>query len=456
MLKDYGCQQVLLNRSLLVHPVIEYLCSQAHKLTNCGIYYGRQIWFKQRRYLKKFDLINELKNNRNYQSLHSQCAQQVLLTVAESFKSFYELEKKARKGELDQKPRIPSYRKNGLASCTYPKQALKLIGNEIRIPLGQTVKAWFGIDSFSIPVPSNINFATIKELRILPRNREFYAEFVYEQPKAWQPRLNEKWALGIDPGVTNWLTCVDNVFDGNSFIVDGRHVKSINQWYNKQVASFKEEKPQGFWSNKLAAITEKRNRQMRDAVNKAARIVIDYCLRMKIGNVVFGWNQGQRQESNIGRKNNQTFVQIPTYRVKERIKQLCARHSINFVETEESYTSKASFLNNDELPKYGEKPERWKPRGRRTKRGLYKSMFYGTINADCNGAANILRKVAATLSLELGRVGRGALTRPTRMKIWVTAKKRSGESTSRLGGFRHDGSVANPKGTGSPYHVASI
>ncbi|MBW4595990.1 MAG: transposase [Brasilonema angustatum HA4187-MV1] len=429
--KDYGCQQVLLNRSLLVHPLLEYLCTQSAKLTNCGIYYGRQVWFKQRKYLGKYDLEKEYKTNRHYQSLHSQCAQQVLRTVAESFKSFYELEKKARKGELDQRPKLPSYRKNGLASCTYPKQALKLVGSEIRIPLGQTVKAWFGINYFTIPAPSNLNFVSIKELRIIPRNREFYAEFVYEQQPDSRPRLNEKWALGIDPGVTNWLTCVDSSSDGNSFIVDGRHVKSINQWYNKQVARLKEGKPQGFWSNKLSAITEKRNRQMRDAINKATRIVIDYCLQMKLGNVVFGWNQGQRQESNMGRKNNQTFVQIPTYRLKERIRQLCERHGINFVETEESYTSKASFLNFDFLPTFGEKPETWKPSGRRTKRGLYKSMWYGTINADCNGAANILRKVAATLSLELGRVGRGALTRPTRIKIWVTAKlKRSGMDSS--------------------------
>lgn len=435
MPKDYGCQQILLNRSLLVHPVLEYICFQSHRLTNSGIYYGRQIWFKERRYLKKFDLINELKNNKNYQSLAAQCAQQVLLTVAESFKSFYELEKKARKEKLDQHPKLPNYRKNGLASCTYPKQALKLVGNQIRIPLGQTVKAWFGIDSFSIPAPSNLVFASIKELRILPRNREFYAEFVYEQQPARRPLLNEKWALGIDPGINNWLTCVDTSSWGEGFIVDGRHVKSLNQWYNKQVARLKEGKPQGFWSNKLAAITEKRNRQMHDAINKAAQIVIDYCLRRRTGNVVFGWNQGQRQESSMGRKNNQSFVQIPTYRLKERIKQLCQRHGINFVETEESYTSKASFLDNDELPTFGEKPDSaacaegrigWKPSGGRINRGLYKSMWYGTINADCNGAANIVRKVATTLGIEPYRVGRGALTRPTRIRIWVPAKKRSG------------------------------
>ncbi|NMG07677.1 RNA-guided endonuclease TnpB family protein [Brasilonema sp. UFV-L1] len=426
MLKDYACQQVLLNRSLLVHPILEYLCNQAQRLTNCGIYYGRQVWFKERRYLKKFDLINELKNNRNYQSLYSQCAQQVLLSVAESFKSFYELEKKNRAGELNQKPRIPSYRKNGLTVVTYPKQALKLVGQGIRIPLGQTVKAWFGIDSFTIPAPSNLDFSSIKELRILPRNREFYAEWVYEQQPVRQRKMNEKWVLGIDPGVTNWLTCVDNSFDGNSFIIDGRHVKSVNQWYNKQVAELKKGKAQGFWSKKLATITEKRNRQMRDAVNKAARIVINYCLKNRIGNIVFGWNVGQRQESNMGRRNNQTFVQIPTFRLKERIRQLCKKHGINFIETEESYTSKASFLNRDILPTYGEKPDRWKPSGRRTKRGLYKSLWYGTINADCNGAANIIRKVDTTWGFNLDRVSRGALTRPTRIRIWVTAKNVKG------------------------------
>ncbi|WP_293338946.1 transposase [Microcoleus sp. CAWBG58] len=203
-------------------------------------------------------------------------------------------------------------------------------------------------------MPSNLDYDQIREIRILPKNGQFYAEFVYKiQPITVE--LDASKVLGIDPGLNNWLTCVSNV--GTSLIVDGLHIKSLNQWYNKRVATIKEGKPQGFWSKQLGRITEKRNRQVRDAVNKAARLVLNHCRENQIGTVVFGWNKKMRQEINLGSKTNQNFVQIPTARLKDRISQLCEQYGIRFVETEESYTSKASFLDEDELPMFGEKPE---------------------------------------------------------------------------------------------------
>ncbi|WP_237396753.1 hypothetical protein [Okeania sp. KiyG1] len=98
-----------------------------------------------------------------------------------------------------------------MATVSYPKQALKLKDNKIRVPLGNTCKRWFGLDCFLIPMPSNLNFASIKELRILPRNRYFYLEFVYEKEIVVKPLLNQENVLGIDHGVNNWLTCVSNV-----------------------------------------------------------------------------------------------------------------------------------------------------------------------------------------------------------------------------------------------------
>jgi putative transposase len=223
--------------------------------------------------------------------------------------------------------------------------------------------------------------------------------------------------LGIDHGIDNWLTCVSNI--GTSLIVDGLHLKSLNQFYNKQIANIKNGKPQEFWSDKLASITEKRNRQIRDAVNKAARLVISHCIKNGIGTLVFGWNKGQKDSASMGSKTNQKFVQIPTARLKDRISQLCEQYGIQFIETEESYTSKASFLDSDALPKYGEKPERWKESGKRIQRGLYRSANGLKINADCNGAANILRKVAVTLGLCLKGISSGALTTPLRVRIWA-------------------------------------
>lgn len=421
----FGCQPVLIDSS----PVLEFVCEEANKLTNCGIYYARQWFFKTKKYVSKFDLNYHCKNNRHFAALAAQASQQVLGSVYESFKSYRELLKLWKRGELEEKPKLPDYRKKGgLAVVSYPKQAIKLVDGMVRLPLGQQVKAWFGLDSFTVPMPSNLKFEGIREVRILPRNGCFYAEFVYRL-KSVKAVVDPAKALGIDSGLNNWLTCVSNI--GTSFIVDGLHLKSMNRWYNKQVSTIKEDKPQGFWSNQLAAITEKRNLQVRDAVNKAARMVLNHCLDHGIGTVVFGWNKGQRQQSSMGAKTNQKFVQIPTARLKERIAQLCEQYGIQFVETEESYTSQASFLDNDFLPTFGEKPDSWKSSGKRTKRGLFRTALNWYINADCNnGAANILRKVSMTLGLDLSGVSRGALTRPQRIKLWSANGKVKGHGFS--------------------------
>ncbi|MBN3941610.1 MAG: transposase [Nostoc sp.] len=418
----YGCQQNLINANDELKAVLEFICSESHQLTNCGIYYARQLYLKTKKLIGKYDLEKEYKSNKHYQVLHSQAAQQILRSVAESFKSFKELDKKYNKGELHFKPKLPKYRKGaGYALVTYPKQALKLVGDSIKIPLGNTVKRWFKLDSFTVTRPSNLKFEDVKELRILPRNQCFYIEFVYKFEPTPDLKLNPQSALAIDPGINNWLSCVSSI--GTSFIVDGRKVKSLNQWYNKRVSTLKEGKAQGYWDEQLAYITEKRNRQMRDGINKAARLVVDHCVKHQIGTVVFGWNQGQRQEAKLG-KTTQSFVQIPTAKLKERIKQLCEEYRINFVETEESYTSKTSFLDGDFLPTFGAKPEGWTPSGKRIKRGMYRTAKGQLINADLNGAANILRKVETQLGLSLVKVCRQVLTLATRYRIWETKTKK--------------------------------
>ena len=416
--KLMGVQQCLISPDKETQAVLEYICSESNKLHNCAVYYARQMWFKTRTFVTGFDLINEMRNSRNrhFSAFSADAAAQTCLSVGESVKSFSELLKKARKGELGQKPKFPNYRKPGYQLVAFSKRELKLIDGTIRFPLGLQVKAWFGLKEFFLPMPSNLDFAAIREVRILPRNGCFYAEYVYPVT-AIKTEVNPASCLGLDHGLNNWLTGISNV--GTSFVIDGKHLKSVNQWYNKSVARLMKGKANGFWSKRLANLTEKRNRRMRDAVNKTARIVVNHCLENKIGTVVFGWNEGQKNSANMGKKTNQKFVQIPTARLKERIKQLCEIHGIQFVETEEAYTSKASFLDADSLPKHGEKPEKWKASGRRVKRGLYKAANGFRINADCNGAANILRKVAMMLGLDLSGISRGDLTAPLKFRFWT-------------------------------------
>jgi putative transposase len=416
---SYRCQQVLINPGNELKAILEFICEESRKLADCGVYYSRQWFFKTRKIASKFDLHRVMKPNLHYQALYSQVAQQTLTTVAESFKSFKGLLRESKKGNVDQKPKLPNYRKSGLVLVTYPKAALKLIDGLIKFPLGSKVKAWYKLDAFYLPMPSNLDFSSIKEVRILPRNRCFYAEFIYQQPEVKAVNLDNSKALGIDHGVDNWLTCVSNI--GTSFIIDGKHLKSMNKWYEKQIATLKEDKQQGFWSDKLAQITEKRNRQFRDAINKAARIVISHCLDNQIGRIVFGWNKKQKQNANMGTVQNQKFVPIPTGKLKDRIAQLCEQYGIEFIETEESYTSKSSFLDNDILPSLGAKPEGWEPSGKRSGR-LYKTYKNILINADCQGAANIIKKVSTILGLVLDGVSKASLTAPIRIRLWHVRK----------------------------------
>lgn len=416
---NYGCQQDRLELPAFEQSVIEYLCQQANSLGNCAIYALKRATRQAGRVESNYyELDKHLKENRHYKGLFSQAAQQTLTSICESFSSYEALLQKWFKGELADKPKPPRYRKSGgLAGFSYPAQHLGL--NEaletgmIRLPLGSTIKRLEGVSEIFIPAPTNIHPDRIREVRIFPRNRCFYVEWIYQR-EVEQHNLNPANALGIDPGVKNWLTCVST--QGESFIIDGRQPNFWNHTLNREVAKHNE----GYWSKKLALMTEKRNRRMRDYINKAARKIANYCIANDIGTVVFGWNKGSKTGVNIGKRNNQNFVQLPTAKLKNRLKAVLKEIGVRFVETEESYTSKASFLDGDSLPVYGEKPDDWKPSGKRTTTKLYRTAKGWIINADCNGAANILRKVASILGLDLSKITRGAVTRPLRLNLYPT------------------------------------
>jgi IS605 OrfB family transposase len=414
----FGCQQVLIKSDKETQSILEYLCSESAKLSNCGIYYSRQLYFKTGRIPNRAELHKVLgteNHNLHYRAFYSDTAQQILTGVAESFKSFLGFLKGIKNGTVTQRPKLPGYRQNGMALVTFTGRSVKLKNGMLRFPLGSKVKAWFGLDAFFLPMPSNLDFKAIREYRILPRNGCFYLELIYKTEKI-PSNVDTAKCLSVDHGIDNWLTCISNA--GTSFIIDGKHLKSLNQGYNKRVAFLMEGKANGYWSKRLTGLTERRNRQMREAVNKAARKVIQHCLDNQIGTVVFGWNKGQKNSANMGKKTNQKFVQIPTGRLKDRIAQLCQQYGIKFVETEESYSSKASFVDNDFLPTFGEKPEGWKASGNRVNRGLYRTAQGWLINADANGGANIARKVAIMLGLDLSGISRGDLSAPLRLKLW--------------------------------------
>ena len=239
--------------------------------------------------------------------------------------------------------------------------------------------------------------------------------------------------MAIDFGLNNLATCVGT--NGASFIVDGRRLKSINQWFNKENARLQSIKDlQG-----IKRITELQSRlyinrssQVRDYLNKAARLIIDHCISTKIERLIVGFNIGMKDGINIGSRNNQNFVQIPFYSLRNKLKSLSERYGLIYQEQEESYTSKASALDGDEMPIYNaEKPVSYQFSGKRVERGFYRSKEGHLINSDTNGAANIGRKGARVLevssskkrdktSKQNGFTGlcRGCLAQPLRIKVY--------------------------------------
>lgn len=427
MTESYGTQLISIKLPLFETEVLKFICQRSNSLYNQAIYFVRRNQEMTHPGLLPFVsygvLCSELKDEWNYSMLCAQAAQQTLKSVTEAIDGYKGLMSLWWGGGLKVEPKQPHYRKRGgLFPVTYPASAVTfyLDRSFVRIPLGLGVKEELGLSELLIPCPNGVKIENIKEVQILPRNGEFYAVYVYKT-QSFVADVDFSKALGIDPGLSNWLTCVST--EGKSFIVNGHLVKSLNQRYNKIVATIKKGKAQDYWDEQLASITERRNNQIRDCINKAARFIINRCLADRIGTIVFGWNQGNKDSINIGKKNNQEFVQIPTARLKARIAQLCKQYGLRFVLTEESYTSKSSFLDNDFLPTYGEKPAGWKPSGKRGKkgddlgRGQYKTADGSKINSDCNGAVNILRKVSTQLGLSLAKVSKAVLTLPQRYNL---------------------------------------
>jgi putative transposase len=270
---NYAIQINRLPDEPTLNAALEYLCTTSNSLYNSTVYLARQLYFKANKFSNGRWLSSEMKDNFHFKALYASSAQQTCINVGEAFKGFRELLKLWWRGELEDKPRPPNYRRSGgMYQITYPKKWLRLVNDRVRVPMGTSCSVWFKLPEIFVTFPSNLDWGEVKELQIVPRAGYFDAIWVCEGQKPEPVDLDPDQTLAIDHGIDNWLTCVDSL--DNSFIVDGKQLKAINQGYNKQVANIKQGKVGDFWCRLLDRITCKRNRQMRDAVNKAARMVI--------------------------------------------------------------------------------------------------------------------------------------------------------------------------------------
>ena len=372
---------------------LKYLSHIAKNLTNEAIYNIRQYYFKNKKYLSYNENYKMLKNSENYKKLNSNMAQQILKEVDGSFKSFFGLLKLAKNGQYNFKDiKLPKYlAKDGFTTLVIGFVRLK--DDMLIVPYSNSFKKTH--QEVKIKLPPVLKDKKIKEIRIIPKqhSRYFEIQYTYEVEEV-QRELNKENALGIDLGIDNLCTCVTNT--GASFIIDGRKLKSINQYYNKTNAtlqSIKDKQKIKRTTLRQKRIARKRNNRINDYLSKAARIIVNYCLNNDIGKLVLGYNEDFQRNSNIGSINNQNFVNIPYRKLRDKLIYLCKLYGIEFKLQEESYTSKASFFDGDEIPIYDkENPQEYIFSGKRIKRGLYQTSTGKLINADCNGALNILRK----------------------------------------------------------------
>ena len=394
---------------------LKYLSHIAKNLTNEAIYNIRQYYFNKKKYLSYSENYKMLKNSENYKKLNSNMAQQILKEVDESFKSFFALLKLAKNGQYNGKIKLPNYLdKDGFTTLIIGFVRLK--DDILIVPYSNSFRKTH--KEIAIKLPPVLKGKKIKEIRIIPKqhSRYFEIQYIYEVEEV-QRELNKNNVLGIDLGIDNLCTCVTNT--GASFIIDGRKLKSINQYYNKinaKLQSIKDKQKIERTTLRQKRITRKRNNRINDYLSKAARTIVNYCLNNDIGKLVLGYNEDFQRNSNIGSINNQNFVNIPYGKLRDKLIYLCKLYGIEFKLQEESYTSKASFFDGDEIPIYDkENLQEYIFSGKRIKRGLYQTSTGKLINADCNGALNILRK-SKVVDLSV-LYNRGELNTPKRIRV---------------------------------------
>jgi IS605 OrfB family transposase len=374
-------------------------CRVSKNLFNVCLYQQRQYFFQERKYLRYEGAYQLCKENENYKMLATDVGQQTMKVVDRAFRSFFNLLKLRTRGQYEAKVRLPNYLpKDGFFPLIIPIRKrdwgkLPQKDWQFTVPMARRFRRHFG--AITLTIPEHIRDKQIKEIRIVPKHQARYFEvaYVYEQSEEESPSVGED-AIGIDLGVDNLATCVTT--QGKSFILDGKALKSKNQWFNKRnsrLQSIKDMQGIQGLTKQQASLYYKRSNQVKDYMNQAVRYLVNYCLAKGIGKVVVGYNPTIKQNVNLGTRNNQNFVQIPHHLFRIKLKSLCERNGLTYVEQEESYTSKASAIDGDPLPVYNaDNPQTPKFSGKRVKRGLYRTASGKLVNADANGALNILRK----------------------------------------------------------------
>ena len=375
------------------HPIYSMFCEYTHlakNLYNHANFLVRNEFVTTGKWLRYQDLNKILRQDVDYPDyanmMAAQSAQQTLRLLDNNWKSFFNSIKdwSKNKGKYTGKPKLPKYKpKDGKMVFILTNQQVRLKGNLLHFP-----KSFQGFTVKPRCVQLD-NFKKINQVRIVPNNQVFCVEIVYSISVNDALLQDNGRYMSIDLGLDNLATVVTNT-GLNPVIVNGKGLKSNNQYYNKKKSHYQKVAKQmnnKYYTNQLYRLTRKRNSKIDGSLHKVSKFIVTSAISNDIHTIVIGNNKDWKRDVSLGKRVNQSFVTIPHQKLIEKIVYKARNVGINVVLTEESYTSGTSFLDN-EAPK-----KEFYDRRRRMHRGLFVSNQGISINADVNGAYQIMKKV---------------------------------------------------------------
>ena len=387
------------------YAAIDAAAFASKNLYNAANYELRQTFIRTGRFLSYPQLDKLMQSHEAYRALPAKVSQWVLKGLVKNWESFREAQKSYERNpsNFTGRPGLPKYKykSEGRNLLVYTIQALSRTGLKRGL-----------IQPSQLPIEIQTRHAShCEQVHIVPRKGYYVVEVIYEKA-VQQASVNPAYYAGIDIGVNNLAALASNKPGFVPVVINGRPVKSTNQFYNKRKAELQSKLGHTGTTKRMERLTTTRNRRIDHYLHTVSKRIIKLLVKEGIGTLVIGKNDDWKQGIEMGKRNNQNFVQIPHARFIQMLTYKAQLMGICVILTEESYTSKASFLDYDPLPVYNAKNSS-KPifSGRRIERGLYRAADGRLINADVNGAYNIIRKVAPDAFMQVEGVedGKGML-----------------------------------------------
>ena len=405
------------------YRILKRMTHSSKALYNVGLYTIKQTFRHHGRTATTKEIDAAMKADVNYTGAQSNSVQAIRRKLLGDVSSFFEaLETwKQDPSGFTGRPKFPTYRPKEAKRILQIYQVPKVDSEGYwSLPMNSAFKKRFG--TLKIRLPQNLRHHKVTYIEIVPRQngRFFDVHYTYEVHVAQmkQAPTTTTHALGIDFGVDNLMSCASN--RGEHFLIDGKPLKSLNRYWNKQLGKQQQTNLENGLSKRMvtrkqASMWRKREKQVNGYMSRAVGVLFKQVKALLIDTIVVGYNEGWKQKTKMGKKNNQSFVQIPFQKLLRAIQNKCVKEGIRFLQQEESYTSQASFLEGDAIPLLSkENRERYTFSGKRLYRGLYRCGDGRYLHADINAASNILRKANVVAFAPTGH-----LLSPVRLKVFT-------------------------------------